>query len=141
MVSQYNLDTSFYNQEVILLLAESSSEATSHIIEKFPDNLDKPSDDGNTSRGFQWKTYYKIDGYEKARFFVVINYSEIYKTTADHELLHLAWDILDHVGIHLTNDNHEALTYFYEYLLEQYRDIIYGRDNKRTKKSVVKKEK
>lgn len=36
-----------------------------------------------------------------------------------HEAIHSAWDVLNHVGIEVTHDNHEALTYLVEYIFTE----------------------
>ena len=36
-----------------------------------------------------------------------------------HEAIHSAWDVLNHVGIRVDHDNHEALTYLAEYIFTE----------------------
>lgn len=118
------LDTSLYKQDVFLIISSNGKEAGEYINKNFK-NIDK-SDEDNKCRGFQWKTHYHKEGFEKARFFVYINIKEIGKdkTTIFHEILHLTWDILDHVGITLSSDNHEPQTYLYEHLIKQCLAVI-----------------
>lgn len=132
----FQLDTSPYSQEVWVLIGDSASKAVNFINEKFTDNINELDDDGERCRGFQWKTHYPSGIYEKARFFVYINVKDIKKTTTvEHELLHLTWDILSHVGVKLSPNNHEAQTYLFEHLLKQFKIKANGRfNNRRTKK-------
>lgn len=129
------LDASIYGQEIYVLISDSASKVTKHINEKFKGNIDKLPDEGNTCRGFQWKTLYSTGNFEKARFFVFIHDNELRTTTPEHEFIHLTWSILDHVGIELSYENHEAFTYLFEHLLNQFRTKVYGRNYQRTKKS------
>lgn len=41
--------------------------------------------------------------------------------TMVHESIHTAWHILDHAGIELTVDNHEALAYTVEWIVNECR--------------------
>jgi len=132
----FQLDTTPYNQEVWAIIGNSASDAVYYINEKFKDNIDELDDEGDRHRGFQWKTHYLSGTYEKARFFVYINVKDLKTTTVEHELLHLTWDILYHIGIKLTNTNHEAQTYLFEHLINDFKNKTNGRLNhRRTKKS------
>lgn len=125
MIHITKIDTGFYGQDVYLILGDSGTDATKYINTKFK-NVDKLEQD-DKCRGFQWKTHYLKDKYfEKARFFVYIASSEIFEesTTLEHELLHLSWDILDHLNITLTPENHESQTYFFEHLLKECKKFI-----------------
>jgi hypothetical protein len=132
----FQLDTSPYNQDVWVILGDSASNAVKFINEKFKDNIDELDDDGNRCRGFQWKTHYLSGSFEKARFFIYIHIKDLKKsTTVEHELLHLTWDILHHVGVRLTPNNHEAQTYLFEHLINDFKNKSHGRiNNRRTKK-------
>ena len=137
MVICKKLDTSLYKQDAYLIIADNGKEVSQYINTKFT-NIDKCSED-ERCRGFQWKTYFLIDGFEKARFFIYTNTKEVKpnNTTILHELLHLTWDILDHVGIDLTADNHEAQTYLLEHLVKQTQGI----ENKLPRTKTNKKKK
>lgn len=42
--------------------------------------------------------------------------------TVVHECLHMAWFVLDYVGVEIDQDNHEALAYLQEHLVKQLQD-------------------
>lgn len=123
-MEKHIINTSFYNREVYLIEADTAEKASTFINETWKDNFDKINmkDD---CRGFQWETTCPSDikGF-KARFYIYIHPLEYKNTTVEHELIHLTWAILEYIGIVVTQDNHEAFTYFYEYLLNQVREII-----------------
>lgn len=123
IVNHKQIDTGFYNQEVYLIFVEDGKLASDYINSIWTTNIDKV-DMGNDCRGFQFKSNYNNGKYMKARFYVFIHPSDLENSTVDHELIHLTWDILDHLGIKLSNDNHEPMTYFYEYLITQIREAI-----------------
>ena len=131
------LDSAPYNQDVWVVIGNSASDAIKYINEKFKDNIDKLDNDGERCMGFQWKTHYPSGIYEKARFFVFINLEASKKSTViEHELIHLTWDILSHVGVRLSPSNHEAQTYLFDHLLKQLKLKLHGRvNNRRTQKS------
>jgi hypothetical protein len=124
MILQYNLDTSHYKQETILLLGISGQEAGKEI--NSHGNLDK-IEEKNDCRGFVFDTsYMNKESYQKGRFYIYVNVNDLTEeqTTLEHELIHLTWVILDWVGVKVSANNHEAFTYFYEHLLKQIRIII-----------------
>jgi len=49
-----------------------------------------------------------------------------YKTifTLHHESIHVAWNILDRVGVRINEGNHEALTYLTEYIASRADEMI-----------------
>ena len=124
-ITHHKIDTSIYCQDVFVIFHDSCIEATKYINDEF-DNEDK-LDLENDARGFQWETSYKFEGMLKNRFFMFVNSNELLKhnnTTVEHELIHLTWAILDHVGVKIKANNHEAFTYFFEHLLVQVKNLI-----------------
>ena len=121
-IQKYIIDTTPYNQEVYLLVHSSGRKVCEHINNDY-ENVDKIEED-DKCRGFEWKTHYLTDGYEKGRFYLYIHTDNLTNSTIEHEAIHLTWDILDHVGVQITNDNHEAFTYFYEHILKQIRENL-----------------
>lgn len=54
---------------------------------------------------------------------------EIYSDTVTaHETIHLAWGILERVGIKVSFANHEALTYLQGVIMDLIKKKIYGRE-------------
>lgn len=50
-----------------------------------------------------------------------------------HESIHAAWRILEHSGVVLDKEDHEALTYFSEYIFAGIHSVIYERPVPRKK--------
>jgi hypothetical protein len=44
--------------------------------------------------------------------------------TCAHESVHVSWDILEHVGVKLTADNHEAQAYLVDYIFGMCKDAL-----------------
>jgi hypothetical protein len=125
ITSVYCLDTVPYYPDAILILANTAPEAARYINNTYPEHTDKCDEELlKNAAGFQDTFSYLEDGVLKNRFVVCILYRYLNDTTPEHETIHLAWAILHWAGVKLTPNNHEALTFFYEYLLKQVRDII-----------------
>lgn len=114
-----NIELPIYNQHVYLVVNKTSLENTKEINNEHQDNEDK-LEDIKDARGFCWNTTFKLPhGGYKGRFYITLEEIEIVNktTTLEHELIHLTWDILDYVGINISNSNHESFTYLYEHFL------------------------
>ena len=56
--------------------------------------------------------------------FILILPKDVSYSTLAHECLHCAWDILGHVDVEVTKDNHEALAYLVGHIMDHAIEII-----------------
>ena len=115
------IDLPIYNQEIHLVLGETSIDCcnlinNSHVNEDKIDPID--------CKGFFWETNYKYKGILKKRFYLALSKDDSENTTLEHEIIHLSWAILDHVGVKINSNNHEAFTYLFEHLLKSFKSKI-----------------
>lgn len=129
------LSTIPYNVRTYFIVSNNGEEVCNYINETY--NPIIKVDNKNDSDGFQVSVEILDEKtkYIKTVCFLWLDEKSLNKYLA-HELIHLTWDILDIVGVRISNNNHEALTYFFDYLLEQCNEFIkeYGkfkRDNKK----------
>ena len=61
---------------------------------------------------------------DKLIHFILVIPKDVAYSTLSHECLHCAWDILEHVGVKVNNDNHEALAYLVGHLMDHAIEII-----------------
>lgn len=119
----YQINIPIYKQEAYLLVGTTTPELVEEINLKHENNIDKL--ESFNARGFQWDTEYKEEsGYIKKRFYLAITKTELLDTTLEHEVIHLTWAILEHVGVKINSKNHEAFTYLFEHLLQECRNEI-----------------
>jgi hypothetical protein len=129
------LSTIPYNVKTYLIISDNGEEVCNYINDTY--NPIEKVDNKNDSAAFQVSIEVLN---EKTKYISTICFLWIHekylKKYLSHELIHLSWDILDVVGVKINNNNHEALTYYFDYLLEQCNNFIkeYGkfkRDNKK----------
>jgi hypothetical protein len=116
------IDVPLYNSDVYLLIENNCLLATKRINNEH-NNLTKINEE-NDSRGFVWETtYLKENKVEKKRFYIYVEKNDL-STTLEHEVIHLSFNILEHVGITINYDCQEPLTYLFEYLLTECKKHI-----------------
>lgn len=117
----YEINLPIYKQEVHLVIEKTSIDCC-NIINESHSNEDKL--ELIDARGFFWDTNYKNKGILKKRFYLAMSEDSFDDTTLEHEVIHLAWAILEHVGVRINSKNHEAFTYLFEHLLTECRNEI-----------------
>lgn len=128
------LSTIPYNVKTYFIISDSETEIVEYINDNY--NPKERVESNNTCAGFEVciTSINPKTNVESNICFIWLH--DKYLKYLYHELIHLSWEILSIVEVKINNNNHEALTYLFDYLLEQCNDFIkeYGkfkRDNKK----------
>lgn len=128
MIYCKQLNSTPYDRECYLVIASSCKDGSKFIDETFTDHFYKDKlykeKEKDTTKGYQTRCRIRNGDEERSRFFIVLRADEIFETTVEHELIHLTWDILNYCSVEITADNHEAMTFLFEHLLNQTREYI-----------------
>lgn len=134
----YHLDVDIYRYKSVLIIGKDPTECNSHLAELWAENNpDDPHMEFIGKQNFNGRFTQTSSSHPNAVNINVImicvgkpdkydqdEWETEIQITIAHEAIHMAFDILNHVGIDIDHDNHEALTYLVSYIQKQINTFI-----------------
>jgi len=130
MVKKYTFYVPIYSRRVYVYIGDDYKDINKKVNKDY--KIEESGDKANYLEASVVEMTHKGEGLVDNLFLLPSN---VEQHTVAHECVHMAWDILDLVGVRVEADNNEALAYLVGYLMKEVNIIITKHNGQTTVKN------